>query len=154
MTDKELKAIDIDGVPFQIAKMTPFDASWVWTRVVTKAVPVVLETLGPGATFADIGKVDLFSAVPLLIERLNQQEFEGVQAICLSVCRKVNDQGIGLPIYDRKGNRFVFDDIDAPALLNLTFASMVYNLAPFFSAKALKGLFQSFTGSLPSNPTT
>lgn len=150
MLDKELKTVTLDDVEYQIVEMTPFDASWVHTRVVAKAIPLVRELLDQGG---DIEAVNYMEMVPVLIGRLSQEELQNIQETCLAVCRKC-DKGAWMPIYDKKNHRFLYSDISAPTLFNLTIASAVANLSPFFSAKALKGLFQSFTGSLLLNQTT
>lgn len=154
MLDKELKTLEIDGATYRIVKMTPFDANWIWTRVVVKGAPVAIEQLGTGITFNDVAEgkiqVDLLKMVPLLIERLTEKDFEKLQSICLSVCRKLDSSGGALPIFDRFNNRFLVD-AEAPTYLSLTFAAMVENLRPFFTAAALKGLFQAFKDLLPQN---
>lgn len=156
MLDKELKSLEIDGATYRIVKMTPFDANWIWTRVVVKGAPVVIEQLGTGINLDDIAggriKIDLLKTVPLLIERLTEKDFEKLQAICLSVCRQLDSGGGALPIYDRVNNRFLVD-AEPPTYLSLTFASLVENLRPFFTAAALKGLFQAFKDLLPQNQT-
>lgn len=158
MQDKELKTIEIAGSAFRIVKMTPLDANWLFKSVVTRGIPIVIEQLGAGVTMEDISEgrvqIDLFKVVPLLLDRLKREEFEEVQVVCLSACRKVDGNGIGLPVYDRVQNRFTFDNIENPTFLSLVIASMVQNITPFFSAGALKGLVQSFLGSRPPSPTT
>jgi len=137
------KEITLNGSVYQINRMTASNGSWILAQVITKMLPVAMET-----GFSSSGM-----QLPSNRSQLNEQEFQNIQHHCLRVCSRYEPQGdtrVAQPILFADG-RFAFKDLeyDLVTVTALTVHALVFNLSPFFDAGALKPIMESFRGLLP-----
>ena len=82
------KDVEVGGKKYQIGKFRARDGSWVLAQVLTKMLPVALESAlkDAGAALASNRAV------------LSEDEFFNLQGHALAVVRAYNEHGVPLPV--------------------------------------------------------
>ena len=135
------KDVEINGVRYQIGRMTAKAGSWVATQIFTKVLPSAIE--------GQMNKLGLDS-LPQGRATMTEEEFSNLQDHCLMVCRRyelVGNIDTALPIMPRPGFWAIKElEYDLLTVVALTVHALVFNISPFFDGDALKGCLQSFQG--------
>jgi hypothetical protein len=79
-----------------------------------------------------------FGPVAQAIADMSQQDSEFIIKTCLAVCLRKNPVGQWVRLATPQGD-LMFEDIDLGVMLQLSFAVIQDNLAPFFPGRSLNG---------------
>lgn len=91
-----------------------------------------------------------FGPVAQAISDMSQSDSEFIVKTCLAVCQRKNPTGQWVRLATPQGD-LMFEDIDLQVMLQLAFAVIQENLAPFFPGRALNG--SGAEVAQPSNPS-
>ena len=141
------KQITIGDAEYQIGSLTATTGSWIVAQIATKMLPALFET-----SLSEEAGAQLSSARSMLSE----DEFQNLQGHALSVCRRMEKNGLPMPVM-HTSKRFAIKELeyDLVTVLRLTCESLVFNLTPFFEGAGLdqllamlpEGLVQSLSAS-------
>jgi hypothetical protein len=115
----------IDGKTFSIGKLNAFEQLHVFRRVMPIMKPVLLVMRAPGNT----NKLDMVMAMSETLASLPDEHLDYVINKCLSVTRR-RDGERSFPLM--QGSTLMYQDLDMPTLLRLTWEVLMENFQPFF----------------------
>lgn len=132
------KDVEIDGVKYQISKLSVMTAMWIATQVITKVMPMNVES-----------KMSI-PALPQGRDSMTEEEFSQLLYYCLMACSKYEMTGtmeMAMPIMTKKGV-WSFPDMeyDPVIVISLLIHVLEFNIATFFSERVLKQLSETFQG--------
>lgn len=133
---------EIEGKTFSIGRLNAFEQLHVFRRVMPIMKPVLLVLRAPGGA----SKLDMVMAMSETLANLPDEHLDYVLQKCLSVSRR-KDGDRFFPIMS--GTTLMYQDMDMPTLLRLTWEVLMENFQPFF-----KGLLAGPSKDEAANPPT
>jgi hypothetical protein len=134
------KDVEINGVRYQVGRMTARTGSWILAQIFTKIMPATVEG-------------NLGFDLPGGRSEMSEEEFHNLQDHCLAVCSRYEELPPGsgretaMPIMASPGVFAVKElEYDLVAVLGLTIHALVFNVACFFDGDALTSILESFRG--------
>jgi hypothetical protein len=123
--------VAVNGQDYQIGRFTARQGSWILTQVLTKMLPSMIDT----ALAKEAG-----GQLSTSRAQLSEQEFDQLQGLCLSVCRRL-ENGVPMPIFVLP-NTFAIKELeyDLVTVVALTIHALKHNITPFFQDGGLSQL--------------
>ncbi len=116
----------IDGKTFGIGKLNAFEQLHVFRRVMPIMKPVLQVIRMPGGA----SQLDMVMAMSETLSTLPDEQLDYVINKCLSVASRKDGERF-YPIM--RGGTCMYQDMDMPQLLRLTWEVLMENFRPFFS---------------------
>jgi hypothetical protein len=123
--------VAVNGQDYQIGRFTARQGSWILAQLLTKMLPSMIET-----ALAQSARGQLSSNRA----QLSEDEFANLQALCLSVCRRL-ENGVPMPIFVLPSTWAVKElEYDLVTVVALTIHALKHNITPFFQGDGLSQL--------------
>lgn len=149
---------EINDVWYRTGKLDAFKQFHLFRKLMplfsgmgeTAASQVAQAAQAAGAS-DDVIRWSSLGPIAQAVAEMTQQDSEYIIKTCLAVCQRKNPVGQWTRLTTPQGD-LMFEDIDLQVMLQLAFAVIQDNLAPFFPGRSLNGSGTELAES-PSNPS-
>jgi hypothetical protein len=140
-----MEELELEGMWYRTGKLDAFKQFHLFRKLMplfsgmgeTAATQVSRAAAAAGAPDAVV-RWSSFGPVAQAIADMSQQDSEFIIKTCLAVCTRKNPVGQWVRLATPAGE-LMFEDIDLGIMLQLSFAVIQDNLAPFFPGRSLNG---------------